>query len=403
MIKRILLICCIAGASHAQRPLKWIADATQTTPVTFDCSRGETLTFTPTLKAYGVTLTNYTASFQWQTNGMGTAFWSTNALIFTPAMDCGANRYRFFIRAESTNGVMYSAQGTINMLHAPGAIVNALPLPVQRIDFSTTSYTNAPWVLPSELSNSNNWNNAFGWGNHSGLYRPIDWLPSWSQVTDKPTEFTPSAHTQAWSTITNPPESISTALQVETDAIALNAIATNRVMKLWDTSGTQFVDATGAVWRISTIVQTNYGVSVLSALNSYGVSSPETWYDIPSFDDGWTTEIFQDNAYLWYDKGGMGQCAWVAHLDFADSEAGVLEMRLSLELSQQNLPYPPEGVAYFCKTFTYYQVTNLVDTIMFASGSEKELHRDSATNVIWRTVWSNGWMWVIAYTNYPTN
>jgi hypothetical protein len=33
----------------------------------------------------------------------------------------------------------------------------------------------------------------------------------------------------------------------------------------------------------------------------------------------------------------------------------------------------------------------------------KELHRDSATNVIWKTVWSNGWCWVIAYTNYPAN
>ena len=138
---------CIAFAAHAQRPLKWIADATQTAPVTFDCSRGETLTFAPVLKAYGTTLTNYTASFQWQTNGMGGLFWSTNALVFAPSMDVGASRYRFWIRAETTNGVMYSAQGTINMLHAPGAIVNALPLPVSRIDFSAVAYANAPWLL----------------------------------------------------------------------------------------------------------------------------------------------------------------------------------------------------------------------------------------------------------------
>lgn len=147
----------------------------------------------------------------------------------------------------------------------------------------------------------------------------------------------------------------------EVDAIALNTIATNRVTQLWDTTGTQFVDATGTVWRISTIVQTNYGVSTLSALNSYGNFPPQTWYDMPSFDDGWTTELYQDNAYLWYDKGGMNQCAWVAHNDLADGEAGLLEMRLSLELSQQNLPNPPEGIAYFSKTFTYYQVTNAVN------------------------------------------
>jgi len=31
-----------------------------------------------------------------------------------------------------------------------------------------------------------NWNTAFGWGNHAGLYRPIGWVPSWAEVTGKP-------------------------------------------------------------------------------------------------------------------------------------------------------------------------------------------------------------------------
>lgn len=30
------------------------------------------------------------------------------------------------------------------------------------------------------------WNSAYGWGNHSGLYRPSSWVPSWSDVTGKP-------------------------------------------------------------------------------------------------------------------------------------------------------------------------------------------------------------------------
>jgi len=33
--------------------------------------------------------------------------------------------------------------------------------------------------------------------------------------------------------------------------------------------------------------------------------------------------------------------------------------------------------------------------------SNKELHADSFTNLIWKTVWSNGWCWAIAYTNTP--
>ncbi len=36
-------------------------------------------------------------------------------------------------------------------------------------------------------TNINNWNTAFGWGNHSGLYRSNTWVPAWSDVTGKPT------------------------------------------------------------------------------------------------------------------------------------------------------------------------------------------------------------------------
>ncbi len=32
-----------------------------------------------------------------------------------------------------------------------------------------------------------NWNTAFGWGNHAGLYRPITYVPAWSEITNKPT------------------------------------------------------------------------------------------------------------------------------------------------------------------------------------------------------------------------
>lgn len=35
-------------------------------------------------------------------------------------------------------------------------------------------------------TNITNWNTAYGWGNHTGLYRPISWVPNWSDVTGKP-------------------------------------------------------------------------------------------------------------------------------------------------------------------------------------------------------------------------
>lgn len=43
-------------------------------------------------------------------------------------------------------------------------------------------------------TNISNWNTAFGWGNHAGLYKPDSWEPSWTDITAKPTEFTPSEH-----------------------------------------------------------------------------------------------------------------------------------------------------------------------------------------------------------------
>jgi len=35
-------------------------------------------------------------------------------------------------------------------------------------------------------SNITNWNTAFSWGNHAGLYRPIGYVPSWSDILNKP-------------------------------------------------------------------------------------------------------------------------------------------------------------------------------------------------------------------------
>ena len=32
----------------------------------------------------------------------------------------------------------------------------------------------------------NNWNTAYSWGNHAGLYRSSTWVPTWAQVTGKP-------------------------------------------------------------------------------------------------------------------------------------------------------------------------------------------------------------------------
>ncbi len=45
-------------------------------------------------------------------------------------------------------------------------------------------------------TNITNWNTAFGWGNHAGLYRPISYVPAWSEITSMPFNFTTPLNNQ---------------------------------------------------------------------------------------------------------------------------------------------------------------------------------------------------------------
>ncbi|MCX6255079.1 MAG: DUF1566 domain-containing protein [Bacteroidia bacterium] len=45
-------------------------------------------------------------------------------------------------------------------------------------------------------TNITNWNTAYGWGNHSGLYRPLSYVPSWSEITSNPFSFVSLANNQ---------------------------------------------------------------------------------------------------------------------------------------------------------------------------------------------------------------
>jgi len=45
-------------------------------------------------------------------------------------------------------------------------------------------------------TNLSNWNTAFSWGNHSGLYKPVTYFPSWSELTSNPFSFSSVADNQ---------------------------------------------------------------------------------------------------------------------------------------------------------------------------------------------------------------
>ena len=49
-----------------------------------------------------------------------------------------------------------------------------------------------------------NWNTAYSWGNHDGLYRPIGYVPAWNEITGRPT-FAAVATSGSYTDLTNTP------------------------------------------------------------------------------------------------------------------------------------------------------------------------------------------------------
>jgi hypothetical protein len=51
---------------------------------------------------------------------------------------------------------------------------------------TTAIMLDASGDLSTRSLSISNWNAAFSWGNHAGLYRPVSWVPDWTDVTNKP-------------------------------------------------------------------------------------------------------------------------------------------------------------------------------------------------------------------------
>ncbi len=156
MKKTFFLLTLLTAFNAFSIPIQWRVKAGETTAKTFTAYHGETLDFEPVFVHQGNVITNLELSIYWQTNGMGTVWWSAPGTRFTPAMDTGANDYRFFIRATSPviasegeaihEEVIYRANGRIKLLPSPGFTPSELELPVKTLDFATIDIRNAPWA-----------------------------------------------------------------------------------------------------------------------------------------------------------------------------------------------------------------------------------------------------------------
>ena len=147
-----VLLATLAVTSNAAVPLRWTVETSRVQPAVFDAVRGETLDLEATFNTYGkpLELAFNGASIYWQTNGMGSAWWTEAATVssnrilatFTPSMDPGANSVVGFLGSPGSN---YRAAFTLRFRHGPGATPNAIANPVPVLDLANTTVINAPW------------------------------------------------------------------------------------------------------------------------------------------------------------------------------------------------------------------------------------------------------------------
>ena len=144
--------CALAGV-----PLRFDADVRSTSTFQASAYRGETLDIRARLLDGAHPLpvpAGAEAAMLWQTNGMGTAWWSVPATVstsgvveatWTPTNDVGAASYRVFL-GVAADGRNWRANLLLRLIDAPGASPNELAPPIQSIDFATVEVANAPWL-----------------------------------------------------------------------------------------------------------------------------------------------------------------------------------------------------------------------------------------------------------------
>lgn len=138
----LLCLLCVCRAS-AQVALPWEVDMQRPASVTWDYWHGETVSLRVAFVSGGsyLSLAGATASLLWQTNGMGTSWWSAAASVVTgrpdrvyasfgPTNDPGGRAVSFFIRVALTNSAaLYRASGSLRLNNSPGADPAAMPGP----------------------------------------------------------------------------------------------------------------------------------------------------------------------------------------------------------------------------------------------------------------------------------
>lgn len=139
-------------------PIRWTVETSRVQPAQLESYHGETLQLEAALNNYGkpLAITSDNVAIYWQTNGMGSAYWSAPAAhsnhvmmaTWKPEMDVGASAYQGFIGVPGDN---YRASFQLRLRPSPGAVPSELPLPVKTLDFAQVTVLNPPWPGPETV------------------------------------------------------------------------------------------------------------------------------------------------------------------------------------------------------------------------------------------------------------
>ena len=196
--------CLVLGAwgAGAGVPLRWTVETSRAQPAAFEAYQGETLDFEATLQSYGRPLDlgldvrefgsldgldvrefgslDGLVRLYWQTNGMGSAWWSKPATAhaiptpqhpnaqtpehpnypntqtvfratWTPDCDVGAKAYTCFV---GITGTVYHAAFQLRLRPSPGAVPNVIDQPPRVLDLANTVVINAPWPTDATIDAS---------------------------------------------------------------------------------------------------------------------------------------------------------------------------------------------------------------------------------------------------------
>ena len=150
-------------------------------PIFFDGTWAGLIGKPTTLAGYGIT------------NGMSTAHAAngiTPTMITNWNMAYGWGNHSGLYKLNSYVPAWIEITGkpTFATVAASGLFADLLSRPTTLSGYGITnamSTAHPANVITS--ANITNWTTAYGWGNHSGLYRPITYVPTWIEITGKPT------------------------------------------------------------------------------------------------------------------------------------------------------------------------------------------------------------------------